>query len=211
MKNLLLVDFSEMHSFHGPSGESRETEDDFDFDSSEWAYDIQFDFDEVSETESANTANEENHSPPPDREKGFIEALMAEEPGLREETLPEQLLNSLEGSLDLSGYGIQDLEGLAFCKNLTELNLENNLIDDLSSFKSLSRIGSLVIGNNAVESIEDLEELFSLEELDISFNPICDVEPLLHLPRLRVLNLVGCPAPEAFIEIFKSRKILVIH
>ena len=211
IKNLLLVDFSELQGVQDPSGENRETEDDFDFDSSEWAYDRQFDFDEVSETESANTANEENQSPHPDREKGFIEALMAEEPGLREETLTEQLLSSLEGSLDLSGYGIQDLDGLEFCKNLTELNLENNLIDDLSSIKSLSRIRSLFIGNNAVESIEDLHELWNLEELDLSFNQICDVEPLQQLPRLRVLNLVGCPVPEASIEVFKSRNILVIH
>lgn len=189
----------------------RDLDDDIDYDSSKWEYDLYSDFDDYKETEYKDDYEEETEVHDENEACNFIEALMREEPGLRTEVMSESLLSSIEGRLDLSGYGIEDLSGVEFCSNLNELNLENNSIQILDKLAHLSNLRALYLSNNNIENIEDLANLVNIEELDLSFNFITDFSPLLNLPNLKLLNIIGCNVKSDQIEEFNKRNITVIN
>ena len=49
--------------------------------------------------------------------------------------------------LNANGYGISNLEGLQYAKNLETLNLDYNEINDLSKLKELEKLSNLVAGS----------------------------------------------------------------
>ena len=206
MKSLFKVEFARSSKVHDGISPGA----DFDFDSSEWMYDVYSDFDDIVESESEEAVEETDPIQSPHSAKTFIEALVIEEPGLAEEPSLQWILRNLE-SLDLSGYGIQDLSGLELCTNVTELNLENNLIDDIAMLRPLIGLRTLLLGSNAIETIQDLASLVVLEELDLSFNEISDVSSLLSLNKLKLVNLVGCPVNATAIAALEERGVAIVH
>lgn len=123
----------------------------------------------------------------------FLDALKAELFGNLDFDLSVHDLDQIEGDLVLRGYGIQNLEGLDYCVNITKLDLSENRIDNLSSLSGLGYLMELYASNNDIWNLEPLAGLENLEILDLSGNDIEDADVLAGLPNLKVLNLKGNP------------------
>jgi len=142
---------------------------------------------------------------------GFIEAVKNMMYGnLFADFLPKDLFY-LDGMLDLSEEGIEDLKGIEYCSNITGLNLEGNQISNLYPIENLTNLDSLYLSRNRIEYIDALGGLTGIKTLDLSFNEIEDVSVLNQLPCLEYVNLVGNKGLYiAPVEILKNRCIVVV-
>lgn len=114
--------------------------------------------------------------------------------------------------LEAAGRDISNLAGLEHCTNLTELNLNDNLITDVSPIAQLNALTHLSLdGNTGIKELTPLCNLdsltslslartrtrdlsgvcniTSLKALDLSSNDISDLRPLSQLRNLRELDL----------------------
>ncbi|MFA6457299.1 MAG: leucine-rich repeat domain-containing protein [Bacteroidota bacterium] len=123
--------------------------------------------------------------------------------------LPFYYLEELD-SLDLSGYEINDLDGLSHCKNLMTLDLSNNFVDDIADISSLLHLRELYLTSNRIGYIDALSFCLQLKVVDLSYNTIDDISPLLELDELEYVNLVGNPVPAQQIAALKKRNVIVI-
>lgn len=82
----------------------------------------------------------------------------------------------------------EDVAGLAYCTDLTYLDLTNNKITDLSFVKNLLKLRLLCVGNNKITDLSPLSSLTELEFLEIYANAAPDVTPLTGLTKLTHLN-----------------------
>ncbi len=142
----------------------------------------------------------------------FITACKAELTGNMDRILdPGDLLN-LSGELVISGYQIDDLDGLAYCEAITVLNLSHNAIINLYDLKDLKQLQELDLSCNEIEDISHLSELIGLQVLDISHNEVDDLTPLLPLYDLQYLNISGNPCSRDVrnIEILSERGVIII-
>ncbi|CAL6037054.1 leucine-rich_repeat domain-containing protein [Hexamita inflata] len=85
--------------------------------------------------------------------------------------------------------GIQDIYLVLFLTNLTELNLQNNIISDISSISKLKNLKKINFGSNYIEDISALQSLLDLTHLDLQVNQITSYT--LALPNLVYLSLSG--------------------
>ena len=85
--------------------------------------------------------------------------------------------------------GVENIEGLQYCKNLQELNLQNNSISDISPLTTLTNLEQLYLRDNMISDIFPLSNLTDLKYLDLGGNEISDISPLGELSNLWVLNL----------------------
>ena len=91
--------------------------------------------------------------------------------------------------LDLWGNSISDISVLKGLPNLTSLNLEDNSISDLSALSGLTNLTSLHLGKNSISDISVLKGLPNLTSLNLKDNSISDFSALSSLPNLTSLNL----------------------
>ena len=98
---------------------------------------------------------------------------------------------------ELSGryYGIKNLSGLEYAKNLRSLNLYHNDISDLSPLSGLIDLEYLNLNSNKIANISPLSKLTGLKVLNLRassrsdeprFN---DITPLSNLTDLEILNI----------------------
>ncbi len=180
-------------------------EPDEDLFDQDWRYGPE-DFDEVRET-----ADPDSEEAAEDCQRGFLDALRMEEQGLANDSIGPELLGSLSGSLDLSGYEIDSLRGLEFCTGLTALNLSSNEITDLEEIVGLVRLEELNVSENRIADIRPLGGLIHLREIDLSFNAVRDLTPLTDLPALEFVNLVGNPVASSDpVETLRERGVIVV-
>lgn len=157
-----------------PDEEYVYSDDDFGF-STTVNFDDNYDYeDQIDEYEDSND---------------FISALKAELLGNMDYHLSPGDLFSLEGELDLSDCGIQDLTGLEYCKNISRLNLSGNDISNIYDIKGLEFLRELFLAGNSLTDIDHLAGMALLEVLDLSNNEIDDISPLLTLSNLQFLDI----------------------
>ena len=141
----------------------------------------------------------------------FIRAVQSEYLGSMEVQFNSSDLAALTGEVDLSDYGIIDLDGLEYCQSVTHLNLTHNRIDNIHEILSLYSLKELYLGDNMITDISGLEGLEQLEILDISNNDIEDISPLLNLPKLEFVNTEGNPVrPNSVVRTLKERGVFII-
>jgi hypothetical protein len=156
-------------------------------------------------------SNQEDTDSESTAETDFYEAVKRELSGELAYTLSPFDLNSLEGELDLSYYGISNIEGIGHCANITSLNLSGNRIIDLRPLSDLANIESLFLSENRISDIESLGSLTGLRELDISFNDIEKADALLGLENLKYVNLTGNRIEdEELVQNLRKRNTIVI-
>jgi|AGTN01.3.fsa_nt_gi Serine/threonine protein kinase len=83
---------------------------------------------------------------------------------------------------------VMSLDDIAKMKNLTELALFNQRINDISALKGL-KLTKLGLGGNSISDISILSEFPYIEELYLTDNPIRDLSPLSRLGALSVLDI----------------------
>jgi hypothetical protein len=121
---------------------------------------------------------------------------------------PEDL-EFLAGVLDLSDYGIDDIDGIEHCLRVTSLNLSDNRI---SHIECLSELRELYLANNEISDIEYLHGLCNLEILDLAGNEIEDASVLLDLEHLQFVDIADNPLVDrAVIAALKERSVVVIE
>ena len=93
----------------------------------------------------------------------FIQAVKAEYLGSLDIQFNASDLASIAGEMDISDYGIEDLNGLAYCEGLTTLNLTHNRISNIHDISSLHNLKELYLGENNINNIDPLGSLDHLE------------------------------------------------
>ena len=73
---------------------------------------------------------------------------------------------------------IKSLAGLEHCRELRELNLSGNEIEDLAPLAGLKYLQSLDLSQNRIKTIEPLRELKMLQYLNLGGNELTDLAPL---------------------------------
>ena len=94
-------------------------------------------------------------------------------------------------TLEQNDLGIEDLTGLEFATNLTELYLKGNELVDVSPLAGLTKLTWLVLNDNEILNVSPLAGLTNLTWLRLDYNQISDVSPLTGLTNLTHLYLRG--------------------
>ena len=95
-----------------------------------------------------------------------------------------------QSNSDTLEYEIQDLTGLEFAVNLTELHFGPNQVSDVSALKNLTKLTYLDLGRNQIADVSPLKGLTNLTHLFLGRNQIADVSPLKGLTNLTHLSLI---------------------
>ncbi len=140
----------------------------------------------------------------------FLNAVKSEFLGSMNAHFNSSDLASINGELDLSDYGIFDLNGIASCTGIIQLNLSANRIGNIFDLSALHGLKELYLSDNHIHYIDSLGALSNLEILDISNNEIEDISPLLYLETLKFVNLIGNPVSDSsLIDKLKKRGVMV--
>lgn len=141
----------------------------------------------------------------------FISAVKAEYMGNLDIPLYPGDLTTFEGAMDLSGYGIKDLEGLEYCRHISSLNLSDNEISDIYEIRNLDFLQELFLSENHLTDIDWLKGLSNISLLDLAYNEIDDITPLLTMESLRFVNLTGNPVTDKeIIKKLEERDVVII-
>jgi hypothetical protein len=92
---------------------------------------------------------------------------------------------------ELSGSGINDLDGIQYCLHTRVFDLSENYINDLSLLSELTAIEELNLADNKIEDIDILAGMSNLKTLTLSDNKIVDISALFELERLEYVDLSG--------------------
>lgn len=123
--------------------------------------------------------------------------------------LPAAMLEDID-ELELSGRGMDSLEGIEHCRHLVTLDLSGNVLTNLDGMEGLAYLEELYLADNMIGYIDAVTYLSCLKVLDLSGNQVDDVLPLLTLPALRFVNLIGNPVPQHQLNLLKAVEGLVI-
>jgi hypothetical protein len=93
--------------------------------------------------------------------------------------------------LEMSSYGINDLEGIQFCKHARSIDLSNNKISDLLPLAVLKELEDLDLSDNEIGYIDDIGNLKGLRSIMLANNYIQDISPLFELDLLEYADLAG--------------------
>ena len=113
---------------------------------------------------------------------------------------PETVVEDLTGlefaenltELDLYGHNISDVSPLAGLVNLKELRLSYNNISDVSPLAGLTKLTVLDLWDSSISDVSSLADLVNLKELSLTYNyGISDISPLAGLTKLTSLRLGG--------------------
>lgn len=91
--------------------------------------------------------------------------------------------------LEGDGQGLYSLEGIESLRNLENLSLQDNSIEDLTPLAGLLRLRKLDLRNNQVSNLEPLAGLANLRNLDLRGNRVTNITPLRGMVGLSKLNL----------------------
>ena len=124
------------------------------------------------------------------RDKGF-EAGVKEQLGLDSTDYVLQEMAEYIRTLNLEGYGIQNIRDIVYFPMLEELNLANNAIRDISPLLILGKLRYLNIKNNLVDAVD----LLALTEspqmtVNLSLNYITNFYAVLHSPQC-LFSIIG--------------------
>lgn len=106
-------------------------------------------------------------------------------------------LSMMEGDLDLSDCGIDNLDGAEHLRCVSALNLSGNSIQNVEPLSHMGAMEFLDLSHNLIEDADFLAACESLVELDISYNDIEDFAFLDGMENLRCVNVLGNPRMDA--------------
>ena len=138
---------------------------------------------------------------PPVIEYSYLEQALAEALGKTpgEEITPDELATLTHLKLPHPRFpasfvakyflGWTNIDLLAHCINLKELDLTQHGIDDFSPLARLTRLERLNLSRTLISDLEPLTELVNLQKLDLSGNQLNDLTALAGMIQLKELYL----------------------
>jgi len=193
IKNIYLFNDSDRKQIAEYHYGKEDTGESYEYNESDFGYaennvnEESFSNDYFEESPFADTENSEN---------GFIEAIKKSLFGNLDITINSHELQELEGEINLSNYGIIDLDGIEYSYSVTSIILSGNRIEKIDRLSGLMQLEYLFLSENEIENIDCLADLTNLKELDLSFNEIEDISVLLVLESLNYVNLIGNPVKD---------------
>ena len=119
---------------------------------------------------------------------------------------PENEVSAQPIVINLIGLSISDsalvsrIDSGEIPRDVTNLNLDGNLISDLTPLQSLTNLKELRLMRNSISNLTPLQSLTNLTELYLSDNVIRDPAPLKSLGDLQQLVIFNNPISEADIQ-----------
>jgi len=92
-------------------------------------------------------------------------------------------------TLDADNCGIQSIEGLQYCLNLTDLDLHDNNITNIRQLANLNQLKYLKLQYNSITDLSPIRNCHALEGLMLRYNRISDISALQNLPNLMYIYL----------------------
>jgi hypothetical protein len=92
-------------------------------------------------------------------------------------------------SLEIVGFGVDNLFGLEYCLDLISIDFSDNFISDISPLASLEQLETVILERNQISALTPLSGLPNLTTLNAAENLVADLSPLSGLTTLRVLTL----------------------
>ena len=119
-------------------------------------------------------------------------------------------LNSLTGSLDLSNRNISDINGLQALTSITDLYINNNIIEKIDVLVNLSNLKILDVSNNNVSQLNTIPK--NLSALHIENNAIENAEILRQCKGMVYLFADGNSISDVeFVEVMTNLKTVSIQ
>ena len=113
--------------------------------------------------------------------------------------------------LDLSDYGINNLRGLEYATNITNINLSKNDIVDASVLSNLHRLTNLELSENRIEDVSFLNNLKKLRSIGLDSNNISSIDNLKSLKNLVLINVSNNKIQDlSFIDTINSKNVKII-
>ena len=185
---------------------SRNEPDDYRWEQAEEVYE-EYDEDDPGGEQDDEPVDE--YDPAFHRRRTFYSVFKQNIYGTKNVELPFHYLEELD-TLDVSGFDIEDLDGIGHCLNLLALDLSHNRLLDISDLTALTHLRELYLTNNRIGYIDALAYCPDLRVLDLSDNDVDDISPLLDLDHLEYVNLSGNRIPARQIAALKQRGVLVL-
>ena len=135
---------------------------------------------------------QEEHFIPDANLRAVVEKVLREEIGLPEDIPLQKEHMEFLVYLFADNKSIRSLQGLEFAKNLEELDVGRNQIQDISPLANLPKFRRLILWDNQVSDLSLLASIPTLMDLNISKNPISDLRPLSKLTGLWRIKATGC-------------------
>jgi hypothetical protein len=179
-------------------------EADFGIDDDDLDYVDDFDSDDFEYSGGYDDINDEVEF------RDFITVLKKREMGGANARITAMQLEGLEGALEMTEEGIDDLTGINHCKNLRILDLSINEIEEIDKIGEMASLEELYLSANTIFTIDPLQKLTMLKRLDISFNEVDDLSPLFSLKSLEYVNVMGTNVAEEQIEALRKNGVMVI-
>jgi Leucine-rich repeat (LRR) protein len=107
-----------------------------------------------------------------------------------DQEFPAYYLEDID-EFELASSGINDLEGVEFCKHVKTLDLSDNHIYDLTPLFGLTLLEELNLSDNDITDIDTLCNLENLKVIHLANNNIDDISSIMKLPRLEYADLRG--------------------
>lgn len=187
---------------------SRNEPDDYRWEQAEEVYE-EYDDDEDGSGGEQDEEPMDEYDPAFHRRRTFYSVFKQNIYGTKNIELPFHYLEELD-ALDVSGFDIEDLDGIGHCVNLLALDLSHNRLLDISDLTSLTHLRELYLTNNRIGYIDALAYCPDLRVLDLSDNDVDDITPLFDLDNLEYVNLSGNRIPANQISALKKRGVLVL-
>ncbi len=121
-------------------------------------------------------------------------------------------LGQIDGGLDLGYCGLEDIDGIEFCRNVRSLNISGNSISNIYDLQHLSQLEELYAADNLIRDIDSIMNLEWLEIIDLSGNEIEDITPLLNMSNLKFVNIMKNPVSDrTIIEKLEADGVIVLR
>lgn len=91
--------------------------------------------------------------------------------------------------LNAREYNIENLQGLAYAKNITHLGLSDNNIVNIDEIQYLTKITNLQLSDNKISDLSPVSYLTNLTSLQAMDNNISDISGLKYVNSLKSLSL----------------------
>jgi hypothetical protein len=140
----------------------------------------------------------------------FFQVLKRDVYGGLNVELPFFLLEDMD-EVELPDRGMDNLDGIEYCKHLKRLDLSNNHLTDIAELMSLTFLEELYLADNQIGYIDAVSNLAHLKIIDLAGNALDDISPLFELEQLEYVNLIGNKIPEEQLNILKDKEIVVVY
>lgn len=139
-----------------------------------------------------------------------LKFVLASKLGKKINEINKDILVTLR-ELDLSDCGINNLKGLEYATNITNINLSRNDIVDASLLSNLHRITNLELSENRIEDISFLNNLKKLRSVGLDSNNISGIDNLKNLKDLVLLNISNNKIKDlTFVDTIPNKNVKII-